>query len=146
MAEPVTEHLEAELLDARRRQLPHRPGTGVSGTAVSSILDGPAAIQEGLDRGLRPRFLDSTASIRESDWVIAPVPPDLEDRRVEITGPVDARMMINALNSGARVFMADFEDATSPTWPNLLEGQANLVEAYQRHLASRDRAEVLCAG
>jgi malate synthase len=98
------------------------------------ILDARSGIQEGLDRGLRPHFLDSTRSIRESDWVIAPVPHDLEDRRVEITGPVDARMMINALNSGARVFMADFEDATSPTWPNLLEGQANLVKAYRRTL------------
>jgi malate synthase len=98
------------------------------------ILDARTAIQEGLDRGLRPHFLDSTSAVRGSDWVIAPVPADLEDRRVEITGPVDARMMINALNSGARVFMADFEDATSPTWDNLLEGQANLIEAYRRTL------------
>ena len=66
--------------------------------------------------------------------MIDPVPVDLADRRVEITGPVDAKMMINALNSGARVFMADFEDATSPTWLNLLEGQANLVDAYRREL------------
>ena len=98
------------------------------------ILDARIGIQEGLDRGLRPHFLDSTRAVRESDWVIAKVPTDLEDRRVEITGPVDARMMINALNSGARVFMADFEDATSPTWANLLEGQANLIEAYRRTL------------
>jgi len=98
------------------------------------ILDARIGIQEGLDRGLRPDFLDSTRDIRESDWTIAPVPSDLEDRRVEITGPVDARMMINALNSGARVFMADFEDATSPTWTNLLEGQSNLIEAYRRTL------------
>jgi malate synthase len=98
------------------------------------LLDTRTGIQEGLDRGLRPDFLDSTRAVRESDWVIAPVPSDLEDRRVEITGPVDARMMINALNSGARVFMADFEDATSPTWDNLLEGQANLIEAYRRTL------------
>ncbi|HEY6629183.1 MAG TPA: malate synthase A [Acidimicrobiia bacterium] len=100
----------------------------------AQILDARAGVQEGLDRGLRPHFLDSTRAIRESDWVIAPVPADLEDRRVEITGPVDARMMINALNSGARVFMADFEDATTPTWLNLLEGQANLVDAYRRTL------------
>ena len=100
----------------------------------AQILDARAGVQAGLDRGLRPHFLDSTKSIRESDWVIAPVPPELQDRRVEITGPVDARMMINALNSGARVFMADFEDATTPTWLNLLEGQANLVEAYTRTL------------
>ncbi len=100
----------------------------------AQILDARAGVQEGLDRGLRPHFLDSTRAIRESDWVIAPVPSELQDRRVEITGPVDARMMINALNSGARVFMADFEDATTPTWLNLLEGQANLVDAYRRTL------------
>ena len=79
-------------------------------------------------------FSAETRHVRESDWVIDPVPADLTDRRVEITGPVDAKMMINALNSGARVFMADFEDATSPTWLNLLEGQANLVDAYRREL------------
>ncbi|MGH8947888.1 MAG: malate synthase A, partial [Acidimicrobiia bacterium] len=86
--------------------------------------------QRHLDDGERPGFLPETRDIRESEWVIDPVPTDLADRRVEITGPVDAKMMINALNSGARVFMADFEDATSPTWLNLLHGQANLVEAY----------------
>jgi malate synthase len=87
--------------------------------------------QEMLERGERPGFLEATEAIRESEWMIAPVPGDLQDRRVEITGPVDRKMMINALNSGARVFMADFEDATSPTWENLLEGQANLVEAHE---------------
>ncbi len=87
--------------------------------------------QEAIDTGERPAFLDETRQVRESEWAVAGVPADLADRRVEITGPVDAKMMINALNSGAKVFMADFEDATSPTWGNLLEGQANLVEAYQ---------------
>ena len=100
----------------------------------AQILDTRKGVQEELDRGLRPHFLASTRAIRDSDWVIAPVPAELQDRRVEITGPVDARMMINALNSGARVFMADFEDATTPTWLNLLEGQANLVDAYWRTL------------
>ncbi|HEX2404524.1 MAG TPA: malate synthase A, partial [Acidimicrobiia bacterium] len=90
--------------------------------------------QRSLDGGERPDFLAETREIRETDWAIDPVPADLADRRVEITGPVDAKMMINALNSGARVFMADFEDATSPTWANLLEGQANLVDAYRREL------------
>ncbi len=90
--------------------------------------------QQRIDDGEMPEFLDSTSEIRNTEWRIAPVPPDLEDRRVEITGPVDAKMMINALNSGARVFMADFEDATAPTWLNLLHGQANLVEAYHRAL------------
>jgi malate synthase len=90
--------------------------------------------QRQLDDGDKPGFLAETRESRESEWVIDPVPPDLADRRVEITGPVDAKMMINALNSGARVFMADFEDATSPTWANLLDGQANLVDAYRREL------------
>lgn len=90
--------------------------------------------QQRIDDGEMPGFLDSTSQIRDTEWRIAPVPSDLEDRRVEITGPVDAKMMINALNSGARVFMADFEDATTPTWLNLLQGQANLVEAYHRAL------------
>jgi malate synthase len=93
------------------------------------------ARQTRLDAGERPDFLAATRELRESDWVIDPVPPDLADRRVEITGPVDAKMMINALNSGAKVFMADFEDATSPTWQNLLEGQANLVDAYRGELS-----------
>lgn len=90
--------------------------------------------QQRLDQGELPRFLEETRELRETDWVIDPVPADLADRRVEITGPVDAKMMINALNSGAKMFMADFEDATSPTWLNLLNGQANLVDAYRREL------------
>ncbi len=90
--------------------------------------------QDALDSGERPSFLEETRSVRESAWRIDPVPADLADRRVEITGPVDRKMMINALNSGANVFMADFEDATSPTWQNLLDGQANLIEAHNRTL------------
>ena len=85
--------------------------------------------QERLDAGERPDFLAETREIRESDWTVAPAPTDLQDRRVEITGPVDRKMVINALNSGARVFMADFEDANSPTWSNNLEGQINLRDA-----------------
>jgi len=92
------------------------------------------ARQEVIDAGNLPRFLGETKEIRDGAWSISPVPGDLQDRRVEITGPVDRKMMINALNSGAKVFMADFEDATSPTWDNLLEGQMNLVEAYERTL------------
>src|SRR5215218_1785131 len=72
--------------------------------------------QAQLDAGHRPDFLPETAAIRAGDWTIAPVPADLQDRRVEITGPADRKMVINALNSGAKVFMADFEDANSPTW------------------------------
>ncbi|REK20140.1 MAG: malate synthase A [Actinobacteria bacterium] len=84
--------------------------------------------------GNRPDFLVETEEVRAGNWAIAPVPLDLQDRRVEITGPVDRKMMINALNSGARVFMADFEDANTPTWRNLLHGQANLVDAYRREI------------
>ncbi|MEO8294949.1 MAG: malate synthase A [Gemmatimonadota bacterium] len=86
-------------------------------------------VQDKIDQGVFPDFLTETRAVREADWRIAPVPADLEDRRVEITGPVDRKMVINALNSGASVFMADFEDATSPTWANLIEGQANLRDA-----------------
>ncbi|HEY5891570.1 MAG TPA: malate synthase A, partial [Acidimicrobiia bacterium] len=87
-----------------------------------------------LAAGDRPDFLIETESIRDSNWKITPVPPDLADRRVEITGPVERKMMINALNSGASVFMADFEDATSPTWSNLLNGHINLIDAYRREI------------
>jgi malate synthase len=76
-------------------------------------------------------LLAGTATIRSGDWRVAPTPPDLNDRRVEITGPVDRKMMINALNSGASVFMADLEDALSPTWPNVVDGQWNLMEAVR---------------
>jgi malate synthase len=88
--------------------------------------------QARLDSGERPGFLAWTRSIREAEWVVAPAPPDLRDRRVEITGPTDRRMIINALNSGARVFMADFEDSNAPTWRNLLDGQKNLSDAVRR--------------
>jgi malate synthase len=85
--------------------------------------------QQQIDKGAFPKFLPETEHIRKSDWTIAPLPVDLQDRRVEITGPVDRKMVINALNSGARVFMADFEDANSPTWENNMEGQINLRDA-----------------
>ena len=88
--------------------------------------------QSELDAGQAPDFLAETAEIRESDWRAAPIPPDLQDRRVEITGPTDRKMIINALNSGARVFMADCEDANAPTWSNMVEGQLNLSEAVRR--------------
>jgi malate synthase len=82
--------------------------------------------------GELPDFPAETRGIRDGDWRVPPAPPDLRDRRVEITGPVDRKMMINAFNSGARVFMADFEDANAPTWRNCVEGQANLVDAVER--------------
>jgi len=92
------------------------------------------ARQARIDAGEMPDFLSATRSVRESDWRVAPAPHDLQDRRVEITGPTDRKMLINALNSGARVFMADFEDANSPTWANLVEGQVNLIDAIERTL------------
>ena len=87
-----------------------------------------------LRAGERPDFLPETRAVREAVWHVAPAPADLEDRRVEITGPVDRKMIINALNSGAKVFMADLEDATSPTWANVVEGQANLIDAVRRQI------------
>ncbi len=97
-----------------------------------ALLDARAIRQRKLDGGEMPDFLEETADIRESRWQVAAPPPDLLDRRVEITGPVERKMMINALNSGARVFMADFEDSASPTWDNMIGGQVNLMDAVRR--------------
>jgi malate synthase len=90
--------------------------------------------RERIDRGEQLDFLAETSWVREAQWRVGPAPRDLDDRRVEITGPVDRKMMINALNSGARVFMADLEDALSPTWENVVEGQNNLIDAVRREL------------
>jgi len=98
------------------------------------LLRERGARQQRLDAGDLPDFLPETAGVRDDDWRVSPVPDDLQDRRVEITGPVERKMMINALNSGARCFMADFEDANSPTWANCVEGQANLVDAIERRI------------
>jgi malate synthase len=99
------------------------------------LLAARAERQARIDAGELPDFLPETREIREGDWRVAPVPAELQDRRVEITGPVDRKMVINALNSGARCFMADFEDANSPMWRNNLEGQANLIDAIERTIA-----------
>jgi malate synthase len=96
------------------------------------LLAAREARKQRLDAGELPDFLAETREIREGDWKVAPIPADLQDRRVEITGPVDRKMIINALNSGANVFMADFEDANAPTWSNNLEGQFNLRDAARR--------------
>jgi len=98
----------------------------------AELLDARAERQARLDDGERPAFLEATRSVREADWRVAPAPPDLQDRRVEITGPTDRKMVINALNSGARCFMADLEDANAPTWSNMLGGQVNLADAVRR--------------
>jgi malate synthase len=102
------------------------------------LLEARAARQKRLDEGERPDFLKETKDIRESEWTVAPLPKDLLDRRVEITGPVDRKMIINALNSGAKVFMADFEDSTTPTWDNVMEGQLNLWDAVRRTITFED--------
>ncbi len=96
------------------------------------LLRRRAERQEEINAGVMPDFLPQTAGIRAADWTVAPIPADLQDRRVEITGPVDRKMVINALNSGANVYMADFEDAHSPTWAATIEGQINLRDAVNR--------------
>ena len=94
--------------------------------------------QKRIDAGEKPDFLAATKSVRDAEWTVAPLPADILDRRVEITGPVDRKMIINALNSGAKVFMADFEDSNTPTWSNLIEGQINLRDAIRRTISFSD--------
>ncbi|MEO1105107.1 MAG: malate synthase A, partial [Pseudomonadota bacterium] len=96
-----------------------------------ALLDARVTRQKAIDDGALPDFSPETKEIREGDWQVAPIPADLQDRRVEITGPVDRKMVVNALNSGAKVFMTDFEDASSPTWANMVEGQINLKDRWQ---------------
>jgi len=98
------------------------------------LLARRVARQAAIDAGARPEFLSETREIRERAWTVASIPADLSDRRVEITGPVDRKMIINALNSGANVYMADFEDSNSPTWQNNVEGQLNLRDAVRRQI------------
>ena len=107
--------------DARRREL----------------LEARQRRQHEIDAGALPEFLPQTRELRESEWTVSPAPAELADRRVEITGPVERKMMINALNSGARVFMADFEDSNAPTWENVVTGQANLIDAVDGSIAYR---------
>lgn len=103
--------------------------------ARQQLLANRQKVQAEIDNGKFPTFLKNTESIRNADWEVLPVLEDLQDRRVEITGPVDRKMVINALNSGAKVFMADFEDANSPTWSNNLNGQINLRDAIRREIS-----------
>jgi malate synthase len=98
------------------------------------LLAQRAVRQAQLNAGALLDFLPETRGVRESEWKVAPVPADLQDRRVEITGPVERKMMINALNSGAKIFMADFEDANSPTWDNVINGHINLIDAIERRI------------
>jgi malate synthase len=113
--------LERQFGAARRRLLAHRAET-----------------QSRLDAGWKPDFLPETKAIRDADWPVAAIPRDLEDRRIEITGPTDRKMVINALNCGASVYMADFEDANAPSWENMVEGQLNLYDAVRRRIAFDD--------
>lgn len=99
------------------------------------LLEARRARQARIDAGELPRFLPETREIRESEWKVAPPPASLMDRRVEITGPVDRKMIINALNSGANLFMADFEDSSSPTWENQIQGQVHLMDAVRRTIS-----------
>lgn len=101
------------------------------GARRKELLEKRKVIQEEINQGKMPTFLEETRHIREGNWTINTLPNDLQDRRVEITGPVDRKMIINALNSGAKLFMADFEDANSPTWSNCIEGQINLRDAIR---------------
>jgi malate synthase len=102
------------------------------------LLSLRAERQKRFNAGETPDFLPETAHVREGDWQVAPIPADLLDRRVEITGPVDRKMIINALNCGAKVFMADFEDASSPTWANVIEGQINLKDRWANRIDFTD--------
>jgi malate synthase len=120
----LTREAVAFLADLQRRFNPRR----------EELLAARAERQQRLDAGEKPDFLPETAQVRESDWAVAPLPQDILDRRVEITGPVDRKMIINALNCGANVFMADFEDASTPTWTNMVDGQFNLASAVHREI------------
>ena len=104
------------------------------GKARIDLLARRGDVQAKLDHGWLPDFLSETRSVREGSWKVRPAPLDLQDRRVEITGPVDRKMVINALNSGAKMYMADFEDSHAPTWQGTLEGQANLRDAVRRKI------------
>ena len=104
-------------------------------TKINTLLEERKKRQKSFDEGSLPDFLDDTKEIRESEWQVRPIPKDLLDRRVEITGPVDRKMIINALNSDVKVFMADFEDSLSPTWENVANGQKNLFDAVRRTIS-----------
>ena len=126
----LTPEALAFLVDLERRFRPER----------TRLLALRAERQARLDAGELPDFLPETSAIRNAEWRVAPIPHDLQDRRVEITGPVDRKMVVNALNSGASCFMADFEDATTPTWANQVLGQQNLADAIRRRIDFEDPA------
>ena len=102
----------------------------------TSLMNERQVRQKRISEGEMPDFLPETKHIRESDWRVDPVPSDLQDRRVEITGPTDRKMVINALNSGASMYMADFEDSNTPTWENQVNGQINMKDAVAKKFLS----------
>ncbi len=105
------------------------------GSRRNKLLQKRKELQLEIDEGKKLDFLPETENIRRSDWIIAPIPDELQDRRAEITGPVERKMIINALNSAAKVFMADFEDSNTPTWNNIIQGQINLRDAVNRSIS-----------
>ena len=111
------------------------------GAAIEQLLTKRVTVQEKLNLGHKLEFLDETKDIREQSWVINSIPKDLQKRHVEITGPVERKTIINALNSGADVFMADFEDSNSPTWNNIISGQVNLYDAIRREITFYNHAK-----
>ncbi|MFL6575773.1 MAG: malate synthase A [Povalibacter sp.] len=115
-----------EFIAALTREFGHR---------ITSLLEARVARQSEIDAGQLPDFIPDTLQIRQSDWTVTRVPHDLQDRRVEITGPTDRKMIINALNSGAKVFMADCEDSLTPTWDNVIQGQINLRDAVRAEIS-----------
>jgi malate synthase len=129
--EEVLTPLALQLLASLHRRFNHRR---------QELLAARVRRQALLDDGALPEFLSVTAPLRAAEWRIAPVPADLQDRRLEITGPVDRKMIINALNAPVSAFMADFEDACSPTWENLIRGQVNLADAVRRTISFEDHA------
>jgi malate synthase len=129
----------AEVLDQRALELAARLHVAWDGRR-RELLAARAERDARLAAGGALDFLPETRDVREGDWTVAPAPDDLRDRRVEITGPVDRKMVINALNSGARAFMADLEDALSPTWDNVVRGQANLIDAVRGQIEHTDEA------
>src|SRR3954465_1924030 len=121
-----------EFLGKLHRQFEHRR---------QELLARRAERQKQFDAGGLPDFLPETKKVRESEWRGGPQPADMLDRRVEITGPTDRKMVINALNSGASTFMADFEDANCPTWHNMLDGQLNLRDAVRRTISFEQKGK-----
>ncbi len=127
---PTLKRIETSILTPDARAFLLKLATRFE-TRRQELLARRRTVQRDIDRHIFPQFLPETSAIRQDDWKVAPIPKDLMDRRVEITGPVDRKMIINALNSGASVYMADFEDSNTPTWFNNLEGQYNLRDAVR---------------